>query len=110
MMALGLLSRPVVLTGLGGGDVGGSLETRCHGGGGSGHDLVVVDVEQPDPALLAHGERDEAGEFDQLLLAEVLVQARPELVLGVEAPRNRLGVGECGALAIGIDARRLEIH
>jgi hypothetical protein len=26
---------------------------------------VVLDVEQPQPALLAHGQRDEAAELDQ---------------------------------------------
>src|SRR6185436_403910 len=63
--------------------------------------LVVIDVEQPQPALLAEGEADHAAELDQLGLAEMPVHALPEGVVGVEMPRDRLGVGERRFLPVG---------
>jgi hypothetical protein len=55
---------------------------------------MVLDVERAQPALLAHGQGDEIADLDQLRLAEVLVQARPELVVDRQIPGDRLGIGE----------------
>jgi hypothetical protein len=44
---------------------------------------VVLDVEQPQPALLAHRQGDEAAELDQFGLGEVLVQPLPQRVTGI---------------------------
>ena len=55
---------------------------------------MMVDVEQPQPALLAHRQRDEAAELDQLGLGEVGVQPLPERVIGVEPPGNRLCISQ----------------
>jgi hypothetical protein len=41
---------------------------------------VVLDVERPQPALLAHCQGDKAAKLDKLGLAEVPVQPLPELV------------------------------
>src|SRR5919107_6190294 len=68
------------------------LEAGRHRGARAGHDLVVVDVEQPQPALLAERQRDRAPELDELRLAEVRVHPPPERVVGLEAPGDRLGV------------------
>ena len=65
-----------------------------HRGGRSGEHLVVIDVQEPQPALLAEREADHAAELDQLRLAEVAVQAIPEGIIGVEMPGDRLGIGE----------------
>jgi hypothetical protein len=70
----------------------------------------MVDVEQPDPTLLAHREGDEAREFDQLLLTELGVQPLPEGVVGIQPPGDRLGVGQRGLLALVVEVRRLEVQ
>src|SRR5262245_3438884 len=69
----------------------------------------MVDVEKPQPALLSHGERDEATELHELGLGEVRVQALPEAVVGIEPPRDRLGVSERGLLALAVFRGLLEI-
>src|SRR5487761_2224332 len=38
------------------------------------------------------------------------MQSLPKLVVGLEAPRDRLGVGESGAFALGVALRGLEVH
>ena len=69
----------------------------------------MLDVERAQPALLAHGERDEVADLDQLRLAEVLVQPRPELVVDRQVPGDRLGVGQRGLLLLAVLRRGLEI-
>src|SRR4051794_14038383 len=76
------------------------LEPRRHRRARPGHDLVVVDVEQPQPALLAERQADRAAELDELGLAEVRVHPIPEGVVGLEPPGDRLGVGERRLLAL----------
>src|SRR5687767_12070667 len=44
--------------------------------------LMMVYVEQAQPALLPHGERDEAAKLHQLGLAVVPMHALPERVVG----------------------------
>src|SRR5918992_5920706 len=102
--------RPVALGGLGLGERVGRLETGGHGGAGSRHDLVVVDVEEPQPRLLAEREPYEAAQLDQLGLAEVGVEALPEGVVRVAGPDDRLGVGERGLLPLVIALGRLEVQ
>ena len=85
------------------------LEARRHRGVGAGEDLVVLDVERAQPALLAHGQRDEIADLDQLRLAEVLVQPRPELVVDRQVPGDRLGVGQRRLLLVVVARRALEI-
>src|SRR3954453_21689151 len=68
------------------------LEARRHRRARPRHDLVVLDVEQPQPALLAKGQADRAAELDELGLGEVRVHPLPERVVGVEPPGNRPGV------------------
>ena len=55
------------------------LEARRHRAVLSGENLVVLDVEGAQPALLAHRDGDEIADLDQLRLAEVLVQPRPQV-------------------------------
>ena len=76
------------------------LVARRHRGVGAGQHLVVIDVEQPQPALLAERQADHAAELDQLRLAEVLVHAVPERVVGVEVPGDRFGIGQRRLLAL----------
>ena len=70
---------------------------------------MVLDVERAQPALLAHGDGDEVADLDQLGLAEVLVQPRPQFVAGRQIPGDRLGIGERGLLPLVITRRDLEI-
>src|SRR5689334_8595578 len=70
----------------------------------------MLDVEQPQPALLAHSQGDEAAELDELGLAEVPIEPLPERVVGIEMPRDRLGIGECGLLALAVARRLLEVE
>ena len=95
-----VLARPVVRVLLGARERVGGLEAGRHRGVGAGEDLVVLDVERAQPALLPHGERHEIADLDQLRLAEVLVQARPELVVHRQVPGDRLRIGERGLLAL----------
>jgi hypothetical protein len=72
---------------------------------------VVSDAECLDPALLAARQGDEEAELDQLILAEMLVQPRPELVIGdIGVPDDGAGVRERGFLALGEAIRVLEIQ
>jgi hypothetical protein len=54
----------------------------------------MLDVEEPQPALLTHRQGDEAAELDQLWLGEVPVEPVPQRVVGVQPPRDRLRVGQ----------------
>src|SRR5262245_38329144 len=71
--SLGL--RPVVRRSLGGSERLRVLVARRHRGRRACHDLMVLDIEKPQPALLSEGETDHAAELDQLRLAELLVHA-----------------------------------
>src|SRR5687767_9346658 len=88
----------------------GILVARRHRSRGAGEHLVVVDIQQAQPALLAHGERDEAAELDELGLAEMAVEALPESIVGIEMPGDGLGVRERRLLLFGIAARFLEVE
>ena len=81
------------------------LEARRHRAVLARQDLVVLDVERAQPSLLAHGQRDEVADLDQLRLAEVLVQPRPEFLVDRQVPGDRLGVGEGGLLLVAVMRR-----
>ena len=70
----------------------------------------MVDAQQPDPALLAEGEADEAAELDQFRLREVVVQRLPGRVVQVEAPCDGLGVPERRLLPVVVPLRLLEVQ
>ncbi len=90
----GLLGlRPVAVAGLAGRELLGRPEAGSHRRVRAGEVLVVVDAEQPDPALLAEGQRDAVAQLDQLRLGEVRVQPGPERVEVALAPGDGLGVG-----------------
>ncbi len=57
-------------------------------------------AERPQPVRPAELESDRAAELDELFLAEVGVEALPELVVGLAGPDDRLGVRERGLLAL----------
>src|ERR1700722_18746184 len=104
------LARPVVLRGLGRGHRLRCAETRCHRGRRPRQYLVVLDVQEPQPALLAHGQGDEAAELDQFRLGEMPVKPVPQLIAGVQVPRDRLRVGQRRLLAFGEGGRALEVE
>ena len=85
------------------------FEARRHRGVGAGENLMVLDIERPQPALLAHGQGHEIADLDQFGLAEMLVQARPERVVDRQVPGDRLRVGQRRLLALVVAARALEI-
>src|SRR5262245_3577387 len=86
------------------------LKARRHRCIGAGEDLVVLDAERAQPALLPHGQGDEIADLDELGLAEMPVQPRPELVIDRQIPGDRLGIGERRLLPLVIAARALEIE
>src|SRR5471030_1454314 len=67
---------------------------------GAGENLVVLDVERAQPALLAHGDGNKIADLDQLRLAEMLVQPRPERVVAGQVPGYGLGIRQCGLLRV----------
>src|SRR5262245_30204683 len=107
---LSLLLRPVVVPSLAGREFLRVTEAGRHRGVGAGHVLVVVDAQQPDPALLAEGQGDEATKLDEFGLGEVLPDALPQLVEVLLSPGDRLGVRERGLLAVVVLVRRLEVQ
>src|SRR3974377_472156 len=44
--------------------------------------LVMLNIHGPQPALLSHCDSDEITDLDQFRFAEMLVQARPEDIVG----------------------------
>src|SRR6516225_6596221 len=96
----GSLLCPVVRGGLGCGEFLWRAKAWCHRGGGPRQHLVVLDVEQPQPALLAHCQGNEAAKLDQLGFGEMLVETFPEHIDGLQPPCNRLCVGQGGLLAV----------
>src|SRR5690348_1830160 len=101
---------PVVAGGLRGGELLRRAEAGGHRGAGSGQHLVMLDVEEAQPALLAHRERDKAAELDQLGLGEMPVEPLPQRVVGLQPPRDRLRVGQGGLLALAEPRRGLEVE
>ena len=82
-----------------------TLEAGRHRCIGSGQNLMMLDVQRAQPALLAHRDGDEIADLDQLRLAEVLVQAVPQLVVGRQIPGDRFGVSQRGLLALVVSRR-----
>src|SRR5256885_10011410 len=74
------LLRPIVCLLLGGLQRIQRLEAGRHRAVRASENLMVLDVERAQPALLAHGDRNEIADLDQFRLTEVLVQPRPDLV------------------------------
>src|SRR4029077_19696663 len=81
-------------------------QPRCR----SRHDLVMLDIEEPQPALLPEREADHAAELDQLRLAELLVHAVPERIVGGEMPGDRLGIRKRRLLALVVRRGLLEVQ
>src|SRR5580693_4074197 len=106
----GRLPRPVILCCLRRGERLRCAKTRRHRGGRPGQHLVVLDVQEPQPALLAHRQSDEAAELDQLGLGEVLVKPLPQRIVGVQVPGDRLRVGQRRLLAFAQPGRALEVE
>src|SRR5450432_537727 len=71
---------------------------------------MVLNVEQPQPALLAEGERDEAAKLYQFGLGELAVQPLPEHVVVGQSPRDGLGVAERSLLPLAEPVRGLEVQ
>ena len=70
----------------------------------------MLDIEQPQPALLSQREPDHAAELDQLRLAEMPVHALPERIVGIEMPGDRLGIGQRRLLALAVVRGLLEVQ
>src|SRR5215469_25534 len=70
----------------------------------------MLNVEQPQPALLAERQGDEAAELHELRLAEMTVQPIPQRVVVGQVPRDRLGVGKSRLLTAVEPVRALEVH
>src|SRR5882672_728033 len=70
----------------------------------------MIDIQQPQPALLAKGQADHATELDQFRFAEVRVHALPESIVGRRVPGYRLRVRKGGLLSLVVVLRLLEIE
>src|SRR4029077_16113 len=82
---------------------------RRHRSVGAGQHLMMLDVQGAQPALLAHGERDEIADLDQLRFAEMLVQPCPDLVGRGQVPGDHLRIGQRCLLLVVVACRGLEI-
>ena len=71
---------------------------------------MVLDIEEPQPALLAKRQTDHAAEFDKLRFIEMPVHAIPKSVVGVEMPGDCLGIGERRFLPLVVFFRFFEIQ
>ena len=83
------------------------LEPRSHRSVGAGEDLVVLDVQRPQPTLLAHRDGNEIADLHQFRLREMRVQTLPKRVIRGEVPGDGLRVGKSGFLPCVIAARGL---
>src|SRR5262249_30876751 len=106
----GSLPCPVVRGGLGCGEFLWCAKAWCHRGGGPCQHLVVLDVEQPQPALLAHGQGNEAAKLHQLGVGEMLVETAPERIGGLQPPCNRRRLGQSGPLPSPLPLRGFEVE
>jgi len=71
----------------------------------------VADVPRFDHALLTVGERDERAELDDLLLAEMPAQPRPQRVVDRRrVPDEVACVEECRLLPVGVRVGALELQ
>src|SRR5579863_3996239 len=70
---------------------------------------MVLDIEGSQPALLAHGDRNEIPDLDDLRLGKMLVQALPELVIRRQIPGDALRIGKRGLLLVIVARRAFEI-
>ena len=70
----------------------------------------MIDVQQPQPALLPQRQADRAPQFYEFLLVEVLVLPIPEGVVRVESPDDGFCIGECCFLAVVVLVGLLEVH
>src|SRR6516165_12026770 len=86
------------------------LKAGRHRSRRAGQHLMMLDIEQPQPTLLAQRKPDHATELDQFRLREMASHALPELVAGVEPPNDGLGIGERRLLTFVIFRRLLEIQ
>src|ERR1700730_1338373 len=86
--------RPIVRHGLGLGELARILVTRRHRRGGSGQHFVVLDIEKPQPTLLAQREPDHTAEFNQFRLGEMAMEAIPEGVVGLQMPDDGFRIRE----------------
>ena len=69
----------------------------------------MLDIESSKPTLLTHGDCNEITNLDQFRLGEMLVQTRPQRVVGRQVPSDALGVSQCGFLLIVVPRRRFKI-
>jgi hypothetical protein len=71
----------------------------------------VADAECLDPALLSEGERDEVAQLHDLVVAEVLAEAREDgLISFPRRPDEVARVGERRLLALVVAIRPLELE
>jgi len=105
-----LLLSPILCRRLRLGQSGAGFESRRHAAGSAGENLVVFDIEQAQPALLAHRQCDEAAEFDELRLGKMFMEPLPKAVVGIKMPGDRFGIGKRGFLSFVVLRRFFEIE
>src|SRR5206468_1800274 len=70
---------------------------------------MMLDVQQAQPTLLAHGQCDKAAELDELRLGKMFIEALPERVISGEMPGDRCRIGERCFLPFVVASRFPEI-
>src|ERR1700733_249935 len=85
------------------------LEARRNRSVGAGENLVMLDVERPQPALLTHGNGDEVADLHQLRLREMRMQTLPQGIVGRQVPGDGFGIGERRLLPVVIAHRGFEV-
>jgi len=82
-----------------------------HPGASVSQHLSMRDAESLYPSLLPQRDADEKTELDELLLAEMLVEPRPEVIVGkLRVPDDRARPRESGLLSLVELVRPLELE
>src|SRR5262249_45373263 len=100
---------PIVCLRLGGFEILRGLKAGRHRSRRASQHLIMLDIEKPQPTLLAEREPDHAAELDKFRLREVATHALPELVAGVEPPNDGFGIGKRRLLPLVVFRRLFEI-
>ena len=72
--------------------------------------MMMLDVEQAQPALLAHGEGDKTTKLHKLGLGKMFIHSLPKRIIGIQMPRDGLGIGQRSFLPFVIPVRLLKVQ
>jgi len=70
----------------------------------------MLNIEEPQPTLLAERQSDHAAELDQFGLGELAMHAIPEGIVSVEPPDNGFGISKRRFLTFIVFCRLFEVQ